>query len=114
MHRRTWLSALALSGISPHVWSQRSPSGPSTVVLPLYTNYKCTNYGGGYGGYAMCAMLMYVSGREVVHYRKDGKEGTFEIDYGNGECDTIITIIEEGKVIDVDQPTIMSLAAKTM
>ena len=35
MHRRTWLSALALSGISPHVWSQRYPSGPSTVVLPL-------------------------------------------------------------------------------
>ena len=44
----------------------------------------------------------YVSGHEVIHYRQDGVEGTFEIDYGNGECDNRITILENGKIIFVD------------
>lgn len=81
----------------------------STVILPLFSNYKCyanADYS------RFCAILMYVSGRERIHYRQDGKEGTFEIDYGNGECDNLITIIENGVVVTVDQPTIYALAAQ--
>lgn len=44
----------------------------------------------------------WVSGRERIEYVRDGKSGMFEIDYGDGECDTIIHIYENGKVFKVD------------
>jgi hypothetical protein len=44
----------------------------------------------------------YVSGREMVEYDRDGKAGKFEIDYGDGECDFIIFIYENGKVFRID------------
>ena len=50
----------------------------------------------------MVFWLTYVSGHEVIQYRQDGQEGSFEIDYGIGECDNRITIIENGKVISID------------
>ena len=35
MQRRTLVSALAAMGLASRAWSQKYPSGPSTVVLPL-------------------------------------------------------------------------------
>jgi hypothetical protein len=72
----------------------------SVVTVPIVTDYSCQqNKGSGIG-------IMYipvpVSGHEIVKYSQDGKQGEFEIDYGNGTCDSLITIIENGKVIEID------------
>jgi hypothetical protein len=75
----------------------------SIVLKPLVMDYTC---------YSMFTEMMvrpfwstYVSGRERVHYIRDGVEGEFEIDYGNGECDNIIVIYENGKVFKIDLST---------
>ncbi|MDZ7606810.1 MAG: hypothetical protein U5K79_14745 [Cyclobacteriaceae bacterium] len=49
-----------------------------------------------------CWFITYVSGRERIEYRQGEESGLFEIDYGNGECDRIITIIEGGKKVEID------------
>ncbi len=41
-------------------------------------------------------------GIEVVQYEQDGVSGSFTIDYGNGECDNIIRITENGVTVEVD------------
>jgi len=46
--------------------------------------------------------MTYVSGKERISYRQGDKEGSFIIDYGDGECDNVIVIIENGKRIKVD------------
>lgn len=74
----------------------------SEVMAPLVTNYTCLTPASG-PEIAICPMwLVYVSGRERVTYNQAGKSGQFEIDYGNGECDNIIYIYENGKVIKID------------
>lgn len=72
----------------------------SEVTAPLVYDYSCSS-GGGIS-VDMMFWFTYVSGHEVVHYRQDGKEGMFEIDYGNGACDNLITVIENGHVIVID------------
>ena len=72
----------------------------STVTVPLVSDFSC-NSNAGIGADIM-VRITYVSGRETITYRQGGQEGTFEIDYGNGECDNKITIIENGNVIVVD------------
>lgn len=74
----------------------------SVVVTPVVTDYNCSS---GFLGpaIAICPMwLVPVSGRERVTYKQDGESGQFEIDYGNGECDNIIHIFENGNVIRID------------
>ena len=44
----------------------------------------------------------YVSGRERIQYKQDGNSGEFEIDYGDGTCDNIIVIYENGKIFKID------------
>ena len=75
----------------------------SSVLRPLVSNNDC-----------MSRMAMvktdsrmmwwpsWVSGRERIEYERDGKSGMFEIEYGDGECDFIIHIYENGKVFKVD------------
>ena len=70
------------------------------VIEPLVTRYDC-NFG-GIGIYDFCYYSVYVSGREFVRYKEGEKEGAFEVDYGDGTCDNIITIIENGITVDVD------------
>lgn len=72
----------------------------SIVLKPLVMDYTC---------FSMNKEMMmmpfwstYVSGRERIHYIREGVEGKFEIDYGNGKCDNIITIYENGKVFIID------------
>jgi hypothetical protein len=75
------------------------------VLIPLVTNYECS-YVNGIGNdkdIAYCMWIpVYVSGREEIHYKDGEKEGSFIIDYGDGECDSIITIIENGTRVKVD------------
>ncbi|MEO7992676.1 MAG: hypothetical protein ABI663_24200 [Chryseolinea sp.] len=73
----------------------------STVIEPLVSKTLCNSFEGG-----MVADSPYVwvavTGREVIHYKQGDKEGSFEIDYGNGECDNIIYITENGIRVTVD------------
>ena len=75
----------------------------STVLSPLVSDYSCMTA----MPYVRAESRMmwwpsYVSGREMVEYERDGKAGKFEIDYGDGECDFIIFIYENGKVFRID------------
>jgi len=69
----------------------------SKVTRPLVSDYTCNQ-----GDFLERYIWTYVSGREVVHYKQDGEEGSFEVDYGNGNCDNIIYIIENGERTEVD------------
>jgi hypothetical protein len=86
----------------------------SIVLSPLVRDYTCNS---GIGNGNLDGMMMpfystYVSGREKVNYIRDGAEGEFEIDYGNGECDNIIVIYENGKVFSIDLSTDYAMIAK--
>jgi hypothetical protein len=74
----------------------------SEVIEPLVMQYDCNTNRGSLIPVDVLYYWTYVSGKEVVHYKQDGKEGAFEIDYGNGSCDNIVTVIEDGKRVDVD------------
>ena len=68
------------------------------VIEPLVSRYDCNG-----GGISYCRMFFtYVSGREFIRYKQDGKEGSFEINYGDGTCDNIVVVTENGKSIEVD------------
>ncbi len=75
----------------------------SKVLKPLVSDYSC--YQQNAFQESFCFFWIYVSGRERIEYRNGDEEGSFEIDYGNGECDNIITIYEDGKrsVIDLSK-----------
>ncbi|MCK6616975.1 MAG: hypothetical protein L6Q51_04965 [Cyclobacteriaceae bacterium] len=70
----------------------------SEVLKPLVYRYDCFSLSVFQG----CFMMTYVSGQERITYKQGDKEGSFIIDYGNGECDNIIIIVENGKRIIVD------------
>lgn len=74
----------------------------TNVLEPLVTRYDCYNVNSEDAGFAYCFIPVYVSGREFVQYKDGSKEGSFIIDYGDGECDSIVTIIENGKRVEVD------------
>lgn len=76
-----------------------------TVTQPLISDYRCNPFQNQIGAPNDLRPIggIPVSGHEVIKYRKEGKEGEFEIDYGNGQCDAIFTIIENGKIIEIDQ-----------
>lgn len=83
----------------------------SLVLIPLVSDYSC--YMGMEAALtARPFWLVYVSGRERVTYSQGGETGEFEIDYGNGECDSIITIYEKGKIIRIDLSNQIGILAK--
>jgi hypothetical protein len=61
------------------------------VVEPLVMKFNCQADSSG------MSPIIYVSGIESVHFKDSNGEGSFEIHYGNGECDQIVTIVEKGK-----------------
>lgn len=73
------------------------------VLKPLVADYSC--YQQNSLRESFCFFWIYVSGRERIAYKDGDKEGSFEIDYGSGECDNIIVIYEDGKrtVIDLSK-----------
>jgi hypothetical protein len=75
----------------------------STVLAPMVMDYSCNSFSPQMAMSAKVAYSStYTSGRERIEYRKEGVSGQFEIDYGNGDCDNVITIYENGKVFQVD------------
>lgn len=68
------------------------------IVKPLVYKYSCSIFPSLDGLF----LMTYVSGIERISYRQGDKEGSFIIDYGDGECDNVIVIIENGKRIKVD------------
>jgi hypothetical protein len=73
----------------------------SQLTKPLVSNYSCNVFADN-GLISQTYVWVAVSGHEIIHYKQGDKEGTFEIDYGNGECDNIIYIIEDGKRVEID------------
>jgi hypothetical protein len=73
------------------------------VISPLVTNYRCdTQEDGGLPVSRAIFVWVPVSGIERVTYKQEGKEGMFEINYGDGECDNIIFVTENGVTTRVD------------
>jgi len=72
----------------------------SKVLKPLVADYSC--YRQSAFNNTFCFFLMFVKGRERVQYKNGEEEGSFEIDYGDGDCDNIVTIFENGNVTIVD------------
>lgn len=80
----------------------------STVLEPLVSDYSCYR-NSLYKSYeslsttSACYIWMtYVKGRERVQYKNGDEEGSFEIDYGNGDCDNIVIVYENGRFSIVD------------
>jgi hypothetical protein len=75
----------------------------STVLLALVMDYSCSFIMPMMSAETKVAYgSTYTIGRELIEYRRDGVSGQFVIDYGDGECDNVITIYENGKVFKVD------------
>lgn len=72
----------------------------SKVLKPLVADYSCYRQDSGFDNF--CFFWMFVEGRERIQYKNGEEEGSFEIDYGNGECDNIIVIYEDGKKTVID------------
>lgn len=75
----------------------------STVLAPLVMDYSCNVVSPMLSAETKIAYAStYTRGRERIEYRREGISGQFEIDYGDGDCDNVITIYENGKVFKVD------------
>jgi hypothetical protein len=72
------------------------------VLKQLVMDYRCYSSPALELRADFCWFFTYVSGRERIHYKEGDISGTFEIDYGDGDCDNIITVYEDGKVTVVD------------
>jgi hypothetical protein len=71
----------------------------SVATKPLIYKYSCNRRDGiDNDNY----IWINVSGVEVVQYEQDGVSGSFTIDYGDGECDNIIRVTENGVTVEVD------------
>jgi hypothetical protein len=79
-------------------YSYNTDNYKSDVLEPLVYKYNC--------GQSEHPIVTYVTGREFIRYKQDDKEGSFEIYYGDGECDNIVVIIENGKRVEVDMSDI--------
>ncbi len=64
----------------------------SQVDIPLYFDYNCEDED----------VWIFVSGKESGSYTIGDQTGTYSIDYGNGECDNIVTVTENGISEEVD------------
>ena len=64
----------------------------SQVDSPLFYDFNCENDD----------VWIYVSGQESGSYTYEGQSGTYSIDYGDGECDNIVTVTENGVSEDID------------
>ena len=72
----------------------------SKVTQQLVYDYTCNKNDGTF--VANNFVWIPVSGKEVISSTIDGVSSTFEIDYGDGDCDNIAVITENGKRVRVD------------
>lgn len=64
----------------------------SQVDIPLFYDFDCEEDG----------TWIYVSGQESGSYTVGDQTGTYSINYGDGECDNIVTVTENGISEEVD------------
>ncbi|MEM0939642.1 MAG: hypothetical protein AAGI25_07615 [Bacteroidota bacterium] len=62
----------------------------SQIDTPLFMDYSCIN------------TWIFVSGVESGMYTYEGVTDSYSIDYGNGECDNIILLTENGETEEID------------
>ncbi len=62
----------------------------SQVDTPLHMDYNCED------------VWIFVSGVESGSYTYDGETGNYSIDYGDGSCDNIISLTENGVTEEID------------
>jgi hypothetical protein len=82
----------------------------TTVLKPLVMDYTCSPpilYLNGAKGEStdssnVVFVFTYVSGIEDIHYRQGGEDGHFSIDYGDGTCDNIISVTENGNTVVIN------------
>ena len=76
----------------------------SEILDPLVYDYSCYQNYYSEEGFATSShwFFAYVSGIEAIDFRENGVAGSFIIDYGNGSCDNLVTIIEEGIEYEID------------
>lgn len=63
----------------------------SQVDIPLYFDFGCDG-----------EVWVYVSGQESGSYTSGDETGTYSINYGDGTCDNIVTVTENGTSEEVD------------
>ena len=64
----------------------------SQVDVPLFYDFNCEEDD----------VWIFVSGKESGSYTFDDQTGTYSIDYGDGTCDNIVTVTENGISEEVD------------
>ena len=53
-------------------------------------------------GESALLLWVYTEGRERIQFKWGEEVGSFEIDYGNGECDNIVTVYYDGNATRID------------
>lgn len=71
------------------------------VIFPLVSDYTCYTFADRVAN-SIGLWFVYVSGRERIEFKEGDLSGTFEIDYGDGTCDNLITIYENGNETEID------------
>ncbi|WP_422358615.1 hypothetical protein [Reichenbachiella sp.] len=66
------------------------------ISVPLYYSYTCDS------DFEDSWVFVDVSGVENFSYQEGDESGEFSINYGDGSCDNIISITENGETYDVD------------
>lgn len=74
----------------------------SKVLRPLVIDYTCYQQKADGENAEAFLLWVYTSGRERIQYKFGEEEGSFEIDYGDGECDNIVTVYYDGNVTQID------------
>jgi hypothetical protein len=85
----------------------------SEVIEPLVIDYGCQATIMTADEVTIPIFSSPVSGRIRVSYSQDGKLGSFEVDYGDGTCDGRFIIIENGKIIEIDEDDMFAMLTKT-
>lgn len=104
----TYEKTRSVASQNDYAYENATESYSSTVLAPLVTDFTCREQmyalaaAASAGNSMMPVWITYVSGRERIEYKNADSQGEFEIDYGDGTCDNIITIIENGKTIRID------------
>ena len=81
-----------VSAASEEVAVSTGETFTSTVTIPLYYDFGCEDQ----------EVWVFVSGREEGTYSYMGEFGEFSVDYGDGSCDNVITVTENGQSEEID------------
>lgn len=84
----------SITDVSEYEYDQGDNFYSCRATTPLVYDYTCSNQ----DRYVHIA----VSGVEVISFRQDGAAGSFTIGYGDGECDNMVYVTENGVTVEVD------------